>query len=85
MNTLVNVLQIVTPAADTLNSALSSFYSEMATITSSTSTVTSDGVQPEVNEGKLVDNATDKAKKKKKTKVSVKIVKETYCTLILFR
>lgn len=72
----MNVFQIVTPATDTLNSALSSFYSEMATITSSTSTVTSDGVQAEVNEAKLGENGTDKAKKKKKTKVSTKILKK---------
>lgn len=56
--------------ADHLNSALSSFYSEMATI--STATPASETVITEDNSAKLVENVGDKVKKKKKTKVSDK-------------
>lgn len=54
--------------ADTLNSALSSFYSEMATI--ATPTVANEVVKPEENNAQVLDNVGDKVKKKKKTKVT---------------
>lgn len=60
----------MTPIADTLNSALNSFYSEMATITS-TSAATSDVAPSEDSNKKIGENAIDKVKKKKKTKVVI--------------
>lgn len=51
-----------------MNSALSSFYSEMATIT--TPTVATEVGNTEESKAKAAETVGDKVKKKKKTKVS---------------